>query len=93
MNELEIPAEAVEAAAKALWEPNERDDEWVGEYETYKDYLRAQATKVLEAAAPYMRAQALDEAAKKLRSDMDVPQRLWVAGKVRALAMIERGDG
>lgn len=56
-----IPNEAIEAAAKALWEPNEHGDEWAGEYETYKDYLRAEATKTLEAAAPYMLATAWDE--------------------------------
>jgi len=53
-----IPDAAVEAAAETLWEPNERDDEWVGEFDTYKAYLHAQARKVLEAAAPHMQGAA-----------------------------------
>jgi hypothetical protein len=49
-----IPDAAVEAAARALWHQNEHDDEWATEFPTYKDYLRAEATKALEAAAPFM---------------------------------------
>ena len=60
--EVNISNEAVEAAAKALWEPNERDDEWVGEFDSYKDYLREYATKALEAAAPHMLAAVWEEA-------------------------------
>jgi hypothetical protein len=58
---MNISDEAVEAAAKPLWEPNEHDDTWASEFPTYKDYLKAEARKVLEAAAPYLMAQAWDE--------------------------------
>ena len=80
-----IPVEAVEAAAKRM-SAADRD---ILDWELYKDSARG----ILETAAPHIRAQAFEEAARKLRSDMDVPQRIWVANKVRALAMIERGDG
>ena len=49
-----IPEAAVEAAAKALWQTNQHDDEWMPKHLTYMDYLRAEATKALEAAAPHM---------------------------------------
>jgi hypothetical protein len=68
-----ISDEAVEAAARALWQPNEHGDEWVDEFPTYKDYLRAEARKALEAAAPQMMAPILalcDEADTRRGSSM-----------------------
>jgi hypothetical protein len=57
-----IPAEAVEAAAKALWRRG-RVDPW----EDARDYITAEfredALIALEAAAPYIRSQALLDAA------------------------------
>ena len=49
-----IPGSAVEAAARALWQTDQHDDSWAGEFTEYMDYLRSEATKALEAAAPYM---------------------------------------
>lgn len=100
-----IPAEAVEAAARAAYEvmPVELFGEdnpvtWdqlsvsiLGQ--ARKDHELRRAKQALEAAAPHIRAQAFDEAASTLRNDMEVPQRIWVSRKVTALAMIERGDG
>lgn len=59
---MKISSEAVEAAAGALWQTNQHDDEWASDFPTYMDYLRSEATKALEAAAPHMHAQALEEA-------------------------------
>lgn len=59
-----ISDEAVEAAAKALWQTDQHDDAWVNEYTEYMDYLRAEATKALEAAAPYIAARAWEEGEK-----------------------------
>ena len=64
-----IPAEAIEAAARALWQTNQHDDAWVDEYPEYMDYLRAEATKALEAAATYMRAGGLAAAYARGFSD------------------------
>jgi hypothetical protein len=49
-----IPEAAVEAAARALWQTDQHDDSWASEFPEYMDYLRAEATKALEAAAPHM---------------------------------------
>jgi hypothetical protein len=53
-----IPDEAVEAAARALWRTNQHDDEWVGEFPEYIDFLRSEARYVLEAAAPHLQSAA-----------------------------------
>lgn len=65
-----ISDEAVEAAAEALWEPNEHGDEWATEFPTYKDYLRAEARKALEAAAPYMLSHERQQTADAHRDAM-----------------------
>lgn len=48
------PAEAVEAAAQEIWEPNEHDDAWVDDFATYDAFLSHKARTILEAAAPHM---------------------------------------
>ena len=66
-----IPDEAVEAAAAALFQVNQHDDAWADEFPNYLDYLRAEATKALEAAAPFIAADAWDEGWKSC-SDWDI---------------------
>lgn len=50
-----IPDAAIEAAVRQLWDVNEHDDEWVGDFATYNAYLRHKAQQILEAAAPHMK--------------------------------------
>lgn len=82
-----IPGEAVEAAFEVslhqlgLW-----GKELPGALENAR---RARITELLEAAAPYMIAQALEDAAQELR---DGPLQDWVnAMWLRARAAAERG--
>lgn len=63
-----IPNEAVDAAAKALWQTNQHDDAWVDDYSDYESYLRAEATKALEAAAPHLGYRAGNASAEVARA-------------------------
>lgn len=63
-----IPAQAVEAAAYALYLDANGDPEvqWFDITFHEQDELMRTATKALEAAAPHIRAQALEDAAAEL---------------------------
>jgi len=58
---MNIPDEAVEAAANELHDREGYSISLADSPKYRKDYYRALATEVLEAAAPYMLAQAWDE--------------------------------
>lgn len=83
-----MPDEAIEAAAKAIY-PHTRSafDET---YEHIRERCRKQARAALEAAAPYIRAQALDDAADKLGEDTRPTPQLY-AQWLRIRAVAERG--
>lgn len=57
-----IPTEAVAAASKAMWFAARDGQEWFPGEDPLCDTITAEATVALEAAAPYMFAQALDDA-------------------------------
>lgn len=56
-----IPAQAVEAAAKAIFEEVFAPNIWVEEDEIYKNQFRDSMRRALDAAAPHMQAQAWEE--------------------------------
>lgn len=69
----ELPAEAIEAAANALFDDNpvwhlvyDRPALWPEVAEPAEERYREQATAALTAAAPFIRAQALEYAAQAL---------------------------
>lgn len=55
-----IPAEAVEAAAKALAETCDPLGDWENQAEAYRGIYRRRIMPALKAAAPYMMAPRLD---------------------------------
>ena len=77
-----IPAEAVEAAAKQM---AVNDGDLIG-WALYQ----ADAQRVLEAAAPYIRAQALEDAAAEIASDKD-PGDIHIIAWLHMRAAAERG--
>jgi hypothetical protein len=66
MSERVIPVEAVEAAARALTVEVYGVDMFDGMSDDAQEVLRRRGTFLLEAAAPYMQAQALEVAAKEI---------------------------
>jgi len=58
-----IPAEAVEAAAKAISECVMVAD-WEGQGQNFKEAMRREGRRAIEAAAPLLMAMALAEAAE-----------------------------
>jgi len=63
-----IPAEAVEAAAKAIYGLGVPDWHWDERDKELQDLYREDARAALEAAAPYIRAQAIEDAAEGWRA-------------------------
>jgi hypothetical protein len=101
-----IPQEAIEAAAKAQYENDGLawDDGMVPDWECEDDSLqesyRAAANAAIEAAAPFIRAQALEVAADEFSSRLPdgtgngrAYNSYRVAELLRARAATERGQG
>lgn len=65
-----IPVEAVEAAAKAVYEDT-FGKSWEDESEDYRNELRETQRLALEAAAPYMLAEAWDEGGRAATGTYD----------------------
>ena len=66
-----VHADAIEVAAQAAYEAQmvAGDTEWevfVNVNSSYSDYWRTQARAILQAAAPLIRSQALEDAAEEL---------------------------
>lgn len=80
-----IPAEAVEAAAKAIWN-NARIEPWEDAHWYLTEEYRNDARIALEAAAPHIRAQALECAADQLDRELSETRQAqekpweWLAG-------------
>lgn len=66
-----ISDEAVEAAARVSHALRWPDAPWDAMNDRARTYVRKNARAALEAAAPFIRAQALEEAADALDSDYD----------------------
>lgn len=79
-----IPAQAVEAAAKAMFAIQHEEDEWKKLPGFVHDQYRREVSSILEAAAPHMLAPAWDEAATSVRNDMEVAQRIYVMRRIKA---------
>lgn len=116
-----ISDEALEAAAKAIWEarPMERVYEegspsygaakpWADIKQYQRDRCMTLARYALEAAAPFIRAEALEEAAADIQASrpemgpgINITQYregrydslAWAAHRLRARAAAERGQG
>lgn len=96
---MNIPSEAVEAAAMSLFEdsPTSRSTrKWSAHFgDQDKAQFRAEAKRALEAAAPYIKSQALEEAADAIEPsrfpyldgqiDMNNSWRLWLRSRADAL--------
>lgn len=84
-----IPAAAVEAAARALFADDARDDDELNWTDHYFEYRR-RALRTLEAAAPHIQAEALVDAA----NDISSGQRpgfvsAWLRGRAEKLRNIK----
>lgn len=66
-----IPDEAVEAAAKGIAAENMKKP-WETMSEGVKETFRADAKAALEAAAPFLRAQALEDAATEFEANIGI---------------------
>lgn len=82
-----ISNEAVEVTARALAADGDPMGEWDRQEETYKSWYRNRAKRILEAAAPIIRAECLDAAADDYRHYETPNARLYL----RARAAAERG--
>jgi hypothetical protein len=61
-----IKDEAVEAAAKAFAAISDPLGVWEDQAQAYRNYYKGRVANVLEAVAPYLKAQALEEVAAEL---------------------------
>lgn len=86
-----IPAAAVEAAAKVLWD-KEMNAPWSSVADGFKAPFMRDARAALEAAAPYIRAQALEDAAAEVDEGVPAYGQGEYADWLRAQAASERGS-
>lgn len=93
-----IPQEAIEAAAKEVYRTSGRYR--VMPYSEAREACESEALRILEAAAPFLRAQALDDAADEFYSRLPdgtgngrAYNSYRVAELLRARAATERGEG
>jgi len=66
-----IPASGIEAAAKHMHEDEGYFEAWADAPEFRKDHFREKAAGILEAAAPIIRSQTLEDAAEAISSQRD----------------------
>jgi hypothetical protein len=80
-----VPPQAVEAAAKADYESLRDEDKlpWDEESEEYREVWRKRVRPLIEAAAPYIEAQALMDAVDYLADHDENDPVMWLARQVK----------
>jgi len=90
-----IPEAAVEAAAEADYGNGDQYGTWETEPAEVREMYLKDARRTLEAAAPHIRAQVLEEAAGRVMGPSDVlvdaATCRWIAMELRESAVSERG--